>query len=322
MLQFIGLKHGRVCIAANGLTLYKGDLCGFYRLGERCRRNERERQTEDMMPSNWELLKQVFTVETIMTPWNEVVVVEESALPSPEDALEEARDHDYSLLPVVAAGRVAGIFVTRSGKVIPPTLDQFVTRDTPIPDLIDLFAPAPLRGFVVVYRQDPVGFVTTADINKLPTRVYLYNLIAELEIKLATVIHTHFEGDDRAILERLPQSKTIEDIEEVSPSMRNAGFYVGVIQQLYISDLANILRKTPDLYRAVGFESGHKVDDVLGGLVDLRNKAAHPVKPLLKSSRGVRDLADDIQGIHRTLALIDEYAGTQQDKKRSESRFR
>ena len=56
---------------------------------------------------------------------------------------------------------------------------------------------------MVFHRQEVVGLVTPADINKLPARVYVYNLIGELELGLANRVRRHFANGSDKLLQAL-----------------------------------------------------------------------------------------------------------------------
>ena len=67
-----------------------------------------------------------------------------------------------------------------------------VSSDTTIPDLLGLFVETERPGFLVLHGQTVVGLVTPADFNKMPARIYFYNLIGKLEIELADLATGHF----------------------------------------------------------------------------------------------------------------------------------
>ena len=164
-----------------------------------------------------------------------------------------------------------------------------------------------------MYRQDMVGFVTPADINKMPVRIYLFNLMADLETALASAIHAHFGGDDQAILELLGPIDDVKEIQEQSPSMRSQELDLGVIQQLNLSHLEKILKKTPALHKAIGFNSGSHVDDTHSGLVQLRNSIAHSVRPLLLAHHEMPRLFERIQRAREILDWLSRYAESHRD---------
>ncbi len=257
------------------------------------------------MLSDWQLLSQVFTAETIMTPWEEVLCWDQDTAKEP--VLEKARHQFFDLLPVISAGRVSGIIEVREERYSELTLDWLVSRDTPIPDLIDLFAESSHKGLLVLSRQEVVGVVTIADINKMPARTYLYNLIAELEVKLAAAIHHHYDGDDVAVLDLLGKTETTQTIRAMSPSMRTTGVDIGALQLLTLSDLVNVLAKTRALFEEMDFRSRSHVEDQLNGIASYRNNVMHSVRPLLTTSHEVKKLRDRIRRAQEAVSTIDKY---------------
>lgn len=95
--------------------------------------------------------------------------------------------------------------------------------------------------------------------------------------------------------------------------MRSQDLDIGILQQLYLSDLVKFLRKSPDLYQAIGFKSAGDVEKRLNGLVHLRNSVAHPVRPLVMSSGEMANVSRHIQQGREVLAWLAQYAETRGD---------
>jgi hypothetical protein len=227
----------------------------------------------------WGLLRQVFTVETLMTPRQDLLTCEEGAARS--SVCDEARRRRYDLVPFTREGRIAGVLRVDGGE--PETLTDrwLVSRDTPIPDLLSLFLESGRPGFLVFWRQDVVGLVTPADLNKLPARVYLYNLIGEVERALALRIRHHFAGDAGKLFGVL-SAKRGQELEAHLALLAEGNVDVDPMQLLRLSDLINIAAKHEALRLELGFPSRRALETALGGLNDLRNRTMHPVRPLLQ----------------------------------------
>lgn len=249
------------------------------------------------MPSEWDLLQQVFTAQTIMTPWSNVATIADQELKDDSPAIRMAEERHYSYLPVIAGDRVTGIFEFRGRRVHRLEPNWLISRDTPIPELIELFVRSSNRAYLVIFGQDMVGLVTLADINKMPTRIYLFNLVAELETALAAAISGYVDGEDEKVLTVLEKSEIVREYGAMTPSMRSQDLDISILQQLNLSDLVNFLRKTPALYQAIGFKSAGDVERRLNGLVHLRNRVAHPVRPLVISSDELARVSSRIQEV-------------------------
>jgi len=227
----------------------------------------------------WGLLRQVFTVETLMTPRRDLLTAPQGM--GLASLRAEARRRRFDLLPLTRDGRIVGLLRVRDGEPEPLNERWLVSRDTAIPDLLSLFVETTRPGFLVLRRQEVVGLVTPADLNKLPTRVFLYNLIGEVELALAAQIREHFDGDAGQMLNLL-SPKRRREIKEPLAHLAEGNVDIEPMQLLRLSDLINIMAKREELRAELGFSSRRAAEMALGGLNDLRNRTMHPVRPLLE----------------------------------------
>jgi len=82
---------------------------------------------------------------------------------------KEAEKENYDLLPVIQGERVTGVLRVKAETDTPEPLtnEWLVSCDTEIPNLIELFTTSEKPGFFVLQRQDVIGLVTPADLNKV-----------------------------------------------------------------------------------------------------------------------------------------------------------
>ena len=226
----------------------------------------------------WGLLRQVFTVETIMTPRRDLLTGEQGTDLAAVRA--EARRRQFDLLPLTQDGRIVEVLQVEDGEREPLTDRWLVSRDTAIPDLLQILLESGRPGFLVFQRQDVVGLVTPADLNKLPVRVYLYFLIGEVELALTLQIRSHFAAAPEQALQML-SAKRRRELEEQIAGLTEQNIGVDPVQLLRLSDVINIAAKHEPLRSQLGFSSRRAVENALGGLNDLRNRTMHPVRPLL-----------------------------------------
>jgi hypothetical protein len=229
----------------------------------------------------WGLLRQVFTVETIMTPRRDLLTGEQGTDLAPVRA--EARRRHFDLLPLTHEGRIVEVLRVEDGKREPLTHRWLVSRDTAIPDLLQILLASGRPGFLVFHRQDVVGLVTPADLNRLPVRVYLYFLIGEVELALTLQIRNHFAAAPEDALQMLSARRRAA-LEAQMAALVEQNIGVDPVQLLRLSDLINIAAKHEPLRSQLGFSSRGAVEKALGGLNDLRNRTMHPVRPLLARS--------------------------------------
>lgn len=237
----------------------------------------------------WELLEQVFTVETLMTPREDLLTWERG--PDPSALRAEAKRERFELVPVTEGGRIVGVLHSETTEEESLTDKWLVSRDTGIPDLLSLFVESERPGFLVFHRQEVVGLVTPADLNKLPARVYFYNLIGEVELALAGWIRDHFTGDSDELLLTLSEGRR-KEIKERESSLAEGNANVDPIQLLDLSDLVNIVAKREELRAGLRFYSRRQTERALNDIVDLRNRTMHPVRPLLER------IPDDLVRLH------------------------
>lgn len=242
-----------------------------------------------MTPLTWELLERVFTAETVMTPRKEMLTWERGGDLS--TLRSEAKQRRFDLIPVTEHSRIVDVLCV-DAEAPEPIIDQWlVSRDTGIPDLLALFAQSGRPGFLVFHRQDVIGLVTPADLNKLPARVYFYNLIGELELALAGCIRNHFVGDPGGLIQTLGEKRQ-QNLDDQVGKLIEGHADVDPVQLLCLSDLVNIVAKREELRVELGFSSRRAAESVLNGLVCLRNDTMHPVRPLLER------IPEDVQKLH------------------------
>lgn len=183
------------------------------------------------------LLDQVFTAEDLMTPVKDV----ERAEPGNLDAARtKAIEERYDVLPVFKNEHIIGIFRVDTAEPEPLTDRWLISRDTPILDLINLFVETEQPAFLILHRQEVIGLVTPADLNKLPARVYVYNLIGELELKLAALVQTHFRSDQARFRQALSDERW-KKIASDYVRLKRGNADVDPVQLLYLKDLINIV---------------------------------------------------------------------------------
>jgi hypothetical protein len=221
----------------------------------------------------------VFTAETLMTPRRDLFTGEQGA--DLAQVRTEAKRRRFDLVPMTHDGRIVGVLRMKDGDLEPLTDRWLVSRDTAIPDLLGLFVESGRPGFLVFWRQDVVGLVTPADLNKLPARIYLYHLIGEVELALASRIRSHFTDDPSQLLQMLSEKRRNE-IESYLAMLAEGNVDVDPMQLLRLSDVINIAAKDETLRAELGFPSRRATENALGGLNDLRNRTMHPVRPLLE----------------------------------------
>lgn len=246
-----------------------------------------------------EQLDKIFTVKTIMTPREKLATWPSDRDPSALWARDDVKRFD--LVPAASDGDIIGVWQKDAAEPEPLAHGWLVSQDTPIADLIRLFVDTGKPGFLVIYGQALVGIVTPADLNKLPTRAYLYNLIGDLEMTLGKWIAGAFKDDTEGLLDLLG-SRSRSHVESKIEKTEKGNVDTDPIQLLYLSDLITIVSKQPALRETLGFPSRSAAESDLNGLNSLRSDIMHPVRPLLEETPAdLQQLDDRMQRIRAVL---------------------
>ena len=144
-----------------------------------------------------------------------------------------------------------------------------------------------------------IGLVSPADLNKLPARVFIYNLIGGLELGLAHLISSQFKDGSDSLIELLSTDRQ-KEVHQIKKDLLSGNADVELLQQLYLSDLINIIAKQPELRKSLGFSSRKSAEDYLNGLNALRNQTMHFVRPLLQN------IPEDLEKLHQRINRVEE----------------
>jgi hypothetical protein len=147
----------------------------------------------------------------------------------------DAQRKGFDVVPVTENKRITGVLLTKAASSEPLTHEWLVSNDTGIVDLLNLFVESDRPGFLVFRRQEGVGLVTPADLNKLPARVCFYNLVAELELALVAFV-SNMQQFHPALSEEI--SLAVEDRKRL---LKSGDADVEPAQLLCLSDFVNII---------------------------------------------------------------------------------
>lgn len=251
-----------------------------------------------------ELLDRSFTVEALMTPRNTLYTckIDDDF----KSIREEADKQGFDCVPVAENGKIVSVLPKGSMQPEPLTGKWLISRDTPISHLLDLFVINDQQPVLVLHRQDIVGIVTPADLNTMPMRIYIYNVIGGLEMQLATLIREHFDGRHDEILS-LVRNKHAAEARDSLKKATNKNIQSDVIEYLYFIDLLDVIKQTEDLWELLDLTSDHfKEGGLLYSLNKLRRRTMHTVKPLVLGYRGKDGLVQVRERVQFALGLIEQ----------------
>ena len=138
-----------------------------------------------------------------------------------------------------------------------------------------------------------VGMVTISDLNRHSVRKALYDLVSEVESRLATLL-VHTLDDEEHALRYLGELDQIRLLGHYH-FMRQEGVELSLLAGATLSQLLRIAREEPAVLEKLGYGKS-KFKDLTGSLPDLRNQVMHPVRPLIHSRE---DVAQLLRRVHR-----------------------
>ena len=258
-----------------------------------------------MIAPNWELLAQVFTVESVMTPRENLLTWQSGA--DQAEVRSVAASFGFDLIPVESDGEIVGLLSPQQGFAIPLTREWLVSQDSSIPDLLNLLIECRRPGLLALHGQQVTGIVTPADLNKMPARHYVYNLLGELELKLAQQIRQHFAERFADSMQHLDSGRQ-KSIRNLARKQRDGNVHVDLIELMTLSDLLRIASSEPTLSDRLKIAASEASTGELKGLVALRNSVMHLVRPLIESSGALENLRERLRGATTLLQRLDEFA--------------
>jgi hypothetical protein len=123
------------------------------------------------------------------------------------------------------------------------------------------------------------GFLTISDLNRHAFRTAMYNILAELEARLAFVIESRY-GDPWDWIRRLSEEHQVRILGYWDLSKRT-GLDVGPVSAATLTNLLKVAGQNADLLSILGFVSRSAYDKAIGGLPGIRNCVMHPARPLI-----------------------------------------
>jgi hypothetical protein len=247
-----------------------------------------------------------YNVMHIATPISELTCWE--AGQPRDEIIAHAKRHNLTYIPARNGSRITGMITRKALEAgeapISLTADWLVTTDTPILEVIELFAHQPEHVFLVLQSSRIVGLVAPADLNKIPARASVYLLVAHFEAELARLIRRVIPNDsdyrpyfsaDR--WERLHAEKASAATKDIN---------LDLLHHMYISDLVLIARKHDGIREMLGFNNSTQARKALR-FKRLRDAVSHPTSPLLTARSELGKLNEnchDLIELNQRLATL------------------
>jgi hypothetical protein len=123
--------------------------------------------------------------------------------------------------------------------------------------------------FLLVLREDgTLGILTKFDFQKIPARLYIFGLISLTEIHLTKLIYAYYGGDNG--WRDLIKAHRLALAEQRKENSK----FGGILENLQICDKKEIVSKTPNLIKKLGF-SKSLFTSRMESFEKIRNNIAH-----------------------------------------------
>lgn len=170
----------------------------------------------------------------------------------------------------------------------------------PIRDVIRGFAVEDRLFYFLSNDHRVVGLVSIVNLNSRLVKVYLFNLLSELEVRLGNFVSQHVDECEvyNLIFGGNVKGKHRE-VKDEYEATKAKGVDASIVEYLYLADLQTIIAKK-GLHSKLGY-SKKQFKTNLGSLNDLRNKVDHPARSIISHVDHVNQLWHRIERIEEAL---------------------
>lgn len=208
-----------------------------------------------------------------------------TSVPSHQGAAEaanELRKRQFDAAPVLADGRLVGVFhveavksshqgMTVSDVMHPLSASLVVSAEAPLSALLRRMCHEP---FLFVVDESGIGaFVTPADLGTVPVRSHFYLKLARLESALGAHLRATY-ADQMDAIALLPRRRR-DGYARIATSLRAKDMYIDDLSCVSLDDLVT-LAGMDERFRAATGKEGMQWDAATDGLADFRNEIMHP----------------------------------------------
>jgi len=151
------------------------------------------------------------------------------------------------------------------------------------------------RAFLLVFGKVS-GIVTRGDLQKTPVRMWLFGLVYLVEMQILRVIRKYYPSDT---WKPLVSTRRLAKAETLLADRQRRNEAIDMADSLQFADKRDIVLKTNELRRLIGFESKKSGERILRALENLRNKLAHAQDIITGNWPEIVDLAESAEEIVR-----------------------
>jgi len=229
---------------------------------------------------------------------------------TPERAAAIMREHRFDVLPVEAAEAVAAYFCSSTWGRFDPSDARPIEAGDVVPHMLSLrevirrFDGDARHFFFLEEGSSIAGLISLANLNSRRARVYLYDLLAELEIRLAKFVGEHVE-ESRLLGLRLggESDRLFAASKKRFEADRKKNLESPFVEYLHLWELLQVCKKA-GLRQRLGFSSDAFARARI--VNDLRARVAHPVRPIVSKLEDGRLVASALEWIEGALGRLPE----------------
>ena len=161
--------------------------------------------------------------------------------------------------------------------------------------LLSAFETLRKRPWVLVTVLGGVwGFISLADLQKAPVRMWLFGLISLAEMHTLRLVRESFPREEWIGAKLLPATR-MADARRLFEKRRKKGHETDLTDCLQLCDRATILKKRPGVFAELGFNSNGRAQRFFSQFEDLRNELAHSQDILTNRWPELADLAIGVE---------------------------
>jgi len=206
------------------------------------------------------------------------------------EALRELRARDYDYAPVRERNRIVGRVARRT---LRESAEPVRTVVQPLTDSMVISADAPIRQLMRELRRDSFlfvvdgtgisGLVTSSDLNKESARAYMFLLITDFEIRLASATRRAVPDQDHLLEQLTPRERLI--VSARYAKQRNGGVAADIVACMSLSVLVSALPEEPAIHADFGYKTLLAFKQAARRVVLLRNEIDHATGDLVRRQR-------------------------------------
>ena len=231
--------------------------------------------------------------------------------------VEECEANGYTFIPVSITNGIEGIItreaLKRGDDPTPLSVDWLVAANTPILEVISLFAQRPDHVFLVLESTRVTGIVAPADLNKIPARASLYLLVAHFELELAAFVRSVLGSEDDTYKKYFSEERFQRFCDRRSEAT-SRDIELDITHYFDLIDFETIIEREERLYGLLGFpfsdeaaQSKNKLRKEIYSRLSVtvvRNPVSHASNLLVTSRDQVQkidEICDNLIFFHRKI---------------------